>query len=275
MPSRHRILPSRGVLLVSTDVHGNAEDFGRLEAIFRDLRARERETHWVILGDIVHAPDAPARAAEPELYDYDDGSMEIVDRVLALREEAPDHVHFVLGNHDHGHVGGHHTAKFHDDEVDALESKLSEGERERLRGLFAEALLAVAAPCGVLLTHGSPSDALVDLSALDALPLDVRVMKYRERAVIRTLLGSYGQPDAVSKKMLGQVSSASGLELGVVIHGHDRDLEGYCSTGDHQACPVIFGAPRANKRYVLLDLGARYRSVSDLREGHEIRFLHA
>jgi hypothetical protein len=274
MARRHLVLPARGVLLVNTDVHGNAEDFARLEAVFREERAREPETHWVILGDVVHGPDAEARASEPELYGYPDGSMEIVDRIRVLREEAPDHVHFVLGNHDHGHVGGHHTKKFHEDEVEALEATLSEAERERLRAVFREALLAVAAPCGVLLTHGSPDDALTDLRVLDDVPLDVREMKYAQRMVIRSLLGSYGQPDAVSRKMLAQVSASTGLSLGVVIHGHDRDDRGFFVEGRHQLCPVIFGAPRANKRYVRLDLGARYASVEDVRDGHEIRRLH-
>lgn len=274
MPRRHRILPDRGVLLVNTDVHGNAEDFARLEAIFREERAREPETHWVILGDVVHGPDDEARTSEPDLYDYADGSMEIVDRIHALREEAPEHVHFVLGNHDHGHVGGHHTKKFHEDEVEALEEKLSDAQRERLRGLFGDALLAVAAPCGVLLTHGSPDDALSDLRVLDDVPLEVREMKYAQRIVIRALLGAYGQPDEVSKKMLAQVSATHGLSLGIVIHGHDRDEKGVFVEGHHQVCPVIFGAPRANKRYVRLDLAARYATADDLRDGHEIRRLY-
>jgi hypothetical protein len=34
---------------------------------------------------------------------------------------------------------------------------------------------------------------------------------------------------------------------------------------------VIFGAPRANKRYVCLDLAARYPDVHALRDGAEIR----
>lgn len=274
MARRHLILPDRGVLLVNTDVHGNAEDFARLEAIFRAERAADPETHWVILGDVVHGPDDEARASEPALYGYPDGSMEIVERIRALCEEAPEHVHFVLGNHDHGHVGGHHTKKFHEDEVEALEGTLSDEERARLHALFRDALLAVAAPCGVLLTHGSPDASLADLAALDDIPLEVREMKYSERLVMRSLLGSYGQPDEVTKKMLAQVSASSGLSLGVVIHGHDRDPAGYFREGRHQACPVIFGAPREDKRYVRLDLGKRYATVDDLRHEREVRRLY-
>ena len=123
---RHVVLPERGVLLVSTDVHGNLADFVRLEEIFAAEIAREPETHWVILGDVVHGPDERARVSHPDWYGYADDSMAIVDRILAAEAAAPGRVHFVLGNHDHGHVGGPHTAKFHADEVAALESGLSE-----------------------------------------------------------------------------------------------------------------------------------------------------
>lgn len=274
MPRRHLVLPSRGVAVVNTDVHGNLEDFARLETLFRAERAVEPETHWVILGDVVHGPDAEARRSQPELYDYPDGSMEIVDRIRALREEAPEHVHFVLGNHDHGHVGGHHTQKFYEDEVEALEGRLSGEEKARMHALFGDALLAVAAPCGVLMTHGAPDDSLQDLEFLDAIPLSIRDMKYAQRMVVRSLLTSYGQPDHVAKKMLDQVSAASGLTLGVVIHGHDRDPKGFFVEGRHQLCPVIFGAEKKDKRYVRLDLSASYADAHALRDGEEIRLLY-
>jgi len=259
---------------VNTDVHGNLEDFVRLESLFREERAREPETHWVILGDVVHGSDPEARKSQPELYDYADGSMEIVDRIRALREEAPDNVHFVLGNHDHGHVGGHHTQKFYEDEVEALEGRLSPEEKQRMHALFGDGLLAVVAPCGALMTHGAPDDALADLGFLDEIPLSIREMKYAQRLVLKSLLTSYGQPDPVAKKMLAQVSASSGLTLGIVIHGHDRDPKGWFVEGDHQICPVIFGAERPNKRYLRLDLGARYADAHALRDGEEIRRLY-
>jgi hypothetical protein len=43
-------------------------------------------------------------------------------------------VHFVLGNHDHGHVGGPHPRKFHADEVEALEALRDGAEIRRLHG---------------------------------------------------------------------------------------------------------------------------------------------
>jgi hypothetical protein len=217
---RHLVLPSYGVALVSTDLHGNRDDFRALERAFAALGP---DAHWVIPGDVVHAPDAASRAAAPALYDYDDGSMAIVDGVLAQQRAAPGRVHFVLGNHDHGHVGGPHPRKFHGDEVEALEATLTAAELGRMRALFTEALLAVVAPCGA---------------------------------------------------MLASVSRHGGWDLRVVIHGHDRDEAGFFYEGTTQLCPVIFGAPRAEKRYVVLDLGARYEAAASLRDGAEIRRLH-
>jgi len=224
---RHVVLPARGVLLVSTDVHGNLADILRLEEIFAEEAA------------------------------------------------APGRVHFVLGNHDHGHVGGPHTAKFHADEVAALESGLSEAQRGRLRGRFERAMLAAAAPCGVLMTHGSPDSTLSRLEDLDAVPLELKAMSLAQTRMLRALLTSYGQPKEECRAMLENVSRTSGLDLRVVVHGHDRDELGFFREGGNQVCPVIFGAARPDKRYVRLDLGARYDDADALRDGIEILRLHS
>jgi hypothetical protein len=66
----------------------------------------------------------------------------------------------------------------------------------------------------------------------------------------------------------------SGCRVNLHIHGHERDESGYFTEYGNQICPVIFGAPRENKRYLLLDLAGTYRSFEDLREGLEIRRLY-
>lgn len=274
MPARHRVLPTRGQLIVSTDVHGHGEDMRRLEARFRAALERSGEAHWVILGDLVHAPCEEARGDHPDLYDYPDESMALCDQVLRLQAEFPERVHYVLGNHDHGHVGGPHTSKFYPDEVEALEDRLSPAQRQRMAQLFSAALLAVVAPCGLLLCHGSPDEALVDVRLLDEIPLDIDQAQPTQRAVLRTLLTSYGQTDDVARCMLARVSASGGWDLRVVVHGHDRDERGYFHEGETQLCPVLFGAPREEKRYLQVDLAARYHRASDLRDGHEIRRLY-
>ena len=257
---------------MSTDLHGNLDDFRALEHTFAALGP---DAHWVILGDVVHAPDARSRRDDPALYDYDDGSLAIVDGILAQQRAAPGRVHFVLGNHDHGHVGGPHPRKFHHDEVEALEATLTPAEIARLRGLFARALLAVVAPCGALLTHGSPDDSLTSLDDLDVPSLALDDLDGRQRTVLRALLTAYGQTDDVARAMLSSVSRRGGWDLRVVIHGHDRDEAGFFYEGATQLCPVIFGAPRGEKRCVVLDLAARYADAHALRDGAEIRRVHS
>lgn len=245
---KSRILPAEGTCLVSTDVHGDAEDMFALDRIFREAPNR----HWVILGDIVHAP--------PEAVD---GSAEIVRLILERQREFPDRVHFVLGNHDYAHIGGPKTSKFYADEAAELESKLDAATIAALKSLFTDALLAVAAPCGVLMTHGSPDTTLTSLADLES----------PTPALLRTLLTSYGQPAATTAAMLKSVSA--GLDLRVVVHGHDRSEAGFFYEGGNQVCPCLFGAPRAAKRYVLLDLAARYERAESLRDGHELLRLYA
>ncbi len=267
---RHLVLPSRGTLIVSTDVHGNGDDLRAVRDHFLAALARDDEARWVILGDVVHAPDARARAEEPTLYDYPDESAAIVGEILRLQGLFPGRIHFVLGNHDYGHVGGYRTQKFHRDEVAHLESTLDEPARAAMRSLFGDALLAVAAPCGALLTHGSPDETLESLSDLDAITLPPAPDEGYQQRVLRSLLTCYGQPGEVTARTLAKLSTPE-LALTVVIHGHDRDACGWFTEGGNQLCPVIFGAPRSQKRYVRLDLAARYPDAAALRDGEEIQ----
>lgn len=271
MPARHTILPARGRLLVSTDLHGNRADLQRLAALFRRARAEDAETYWAVLGDTVHGPSPEARQKEPALYGYEDESFGMVQDLLALEQEHPGKLLYVLGNHDYGHVGGPRTGKFYPDEVGHLERSLDEAARALLKQFFARALLCVVAPCGALLAHGSPDDTLRALADLDDIPYPARD-PYHLR-ILRGFLLSYGQPRETTAALLARLSTPA-LPLTMVIHGHDRDELGYFTEGDNQVCPVIFGARREHKRYVWLDLGARYEGPGALREGVEILRLY-
>ena len=262
-------LPDRGRLLVSTDLHGNLEDF---DALRRRFEATP-DAIWVQLGDVVHGPDEESRRQRPALYDYPDESVAIVEAMLALKSDHPSRFHYVLGNHDHGHVGGPHPSKFHDDEVEALERDLPPAKRESVRALFADALLAVATPCGLLLTHGVPSDKLRSLAELDTLSLEVATNTERANELLRDLLTSYGQQPDVVARMLAKVS-LPGERFHLLVHGHDRDEAGFYVDGSNCLGLCIFGAPRANKRCLWADLSATYASAADLRDGVEIRRIH-
>ena len=269
MTRRHLILPDVGPLLVSTDLHGNLADLERLAAHFEALGPHAQ---WLVLGDLVHGPDLVTAKEKPELYGFTDRSPELIDRLWHLRREHPGRVHFVLGNHDAGHLGFRHTSKFHPDEVAALEKRLSPEQSRRLDALLTDALLAVAAPCGLLFTHGSPGEALTSLRELDG---ELPPKEPARRDAINELLWCYGQRGEVTARVLTRLSAEVGFPLHVVVHGHDRDESGWFVEGDNQVQPVIFGAPDANKRYLELDLAARYEAPASLRDGAEVRRLYS
>ncbi len=271
---RTLILPRRGRAMISTDLHGNGEDFRELRRRFLERVEHGEDLHWVLLGDLVHGPDERAREDQPELYDYPDESWEIVEGMIELRERWPQRVHLVLGNHDHGHVGGLRPGKFYEDEALHLESSLSEGQLEAMNALFRSALLLVLAPCGVALSHGSPDDSLHDPKQLDRISLDIERNSLEDNVTLHALLTAYGQRRDVTERMLVQLSRSVGFDLHLLIHGHDRDLDGWFVENGNQLCPVIFGALRGSKRYLELNLSARYRDPEDIREDRELLRLY-
>lgn len=269
------VLPKRGRLMVSTDLHGNWEDFAALRAHFLASAQARRKTHWVLLGDSVHGPSESARREEPALYGFEDRSWEIVAAISALRQTYPDRVHYVLGNHDHAHVGGLPTGKFYADEAKELESHLDTTQTATMYTLFESALIAVVAPCGLLLTHGSPDDTLEDIGDLD----DIQSLRVTDntpyhRRLLQTFLTHYGQRQHVTAALLGTVSKSMRKPIGVLVHGHDRATEGWYSEHPHTLGLVLFGAPRANRTFLEVNLAKRYRSASDLSVGREIKRLH-
>lgn len=271
---RHLVLPAQGRALVSTDLHGNRDDFAALRARFSALFADNPDTHWILAGDLVHGPDPATRAMGHALYGYDDASSGLVHELASLRREYPGHVHLLLGNHDHGHVGGPHTSKFHLDEVSALEATMSANDLRALRTLFEEALLAIALPCGALVCHGSPDDTLERLSDLDQLSLQTGTNDAYGERVLASILRSYGQPEARTERLLAKLSAGLPFPLTFVAHGHDKDEQGIFWEGKNQVCPVLFGAYREARRCLLLDLSARYEDARSLREGVEVLRVH-
>lgn len=270
---RFGLLPTAGSLMVSTDLHGNGEDFHALRQRFLARAAAAVDAYWLLLGDLVHGPDPASRQRDPSLYDFPDESWEIVQGVSDLQSQFPGQVLLVLGNHDYAHVGGPPTSKFWPNEAAHLESTLSPEQTERLRSLFHGALLVVAAACGVVFCHGSPGPRFLTPAQLNGIEYG-KIRSGEEAALLTELMTSYGQPGAVTEALLKRLSAATRLDLRLVVHGHDREPSGYFTEGGNQAEPVIFGAPKPNKRYLELDLGKHYSGLEDLREGLEIRRVH-
>ena len=269
---RFGILPNEGYLIVSTDLHGNGHDFRALHNRFDFLLNDGIDVHWAILGDLVHAPSPEARVSDPRFYDYDDESWYIVESVDKLSRKHPDRIWLVLGNHDFAHLAGPRTSKFYDDEVAYLESKLSEDQIAVMKQLFDSAYLVLASPCGILFAHGSPGLLLQHPEQINT--LNYESLEPKDYRLLKEILTSYGQSNRTTSQMLQNMSLSTGLELKLVVHGHDRDENGWFTEEGNQLQPVIFGAYKETKRYLEINLAGSYLTVDAIRDGFEIKKLY-
>jgi Calcineurin-like phosphoesterase len=263
-------LPDHGRLVVCTDLQGCLRDFRRISEIFEQEQARDGNAHLLFTGDLIHGP----HIAESEWPDflgeyYRDASGEVIVAFAELAEAHPGRIHALIGNHEHGHMGGPHTAKFAADEVVLLERILGAKRSAQMREIFESFALAAVAPCGAVFTHGAPAariDSVADLEAADlsgqayGSPLDVL-----DTPVVGKILWARSAAPAEARRFLRALGGT------ISIYGHDVIPEGFERIGDEQmVVSTSFGVFDANKVYVRLDLASRYRSVRDLRVGQEI-----
>jgi hypothetical protein len=264
-------LPDHGRLLVCTDLQGCLRDFHRIVQLFEQaLLDHQGDAHVLFTGDLIHGPlidpeDWPDFLGEY----YRDASGEVMIAYAGLTAKYPGRVHALLGNHEHGHIGGPHTAKFAADEVALLEQILGPSSAGRMRSIIHTFALAALSRCGIVFTHGAPAaqiDSVADLEAADlsgahyASPLDVL-----DTPIVGKILWARSATEAEARRFLRAVNGS------VAIYGHDVIPEGFETIGDTQmVVSTSFGVFDANKVYVSIDLAARYRVVHDLRIGHEI-----
>jgi hypothetical protein len=264
-------LPDHGRLLVCTDLQGCLRDYHRIVEIFERMRGDgDGDVHLLFTGDLIHGP----RLALEEWPDflgeyYRDASGEVIDELAALMQRHPGRVHALVGNHEHGHLGGPHTAKFAADEVTLLEQQLGAEATARMRGVMADFALLAIAPCGAVFTHGAPAATIASVRDIE----DTRLDGF-----------DHGSPlDVLDTPVLGAIlwaRSADPLTARAFVHalggtlciyGHDVIPEGFERIGDEQmVVSTSFGVFDRHKVYVELDLAARYRSVDELRVGREI-----
>lgn len=264
-------LPDHGRLLVCTDLQGCLRDYHRMVELFEQAReAAGGDAHVLFTGDLIHGPQIPKDEWPDFLGEwYWDQSAELVDEFVALNEKYPGHVHALLGNHEHGHIGGPHTAKFAVDEVALLEYTIGPEHSRRLAEVFNTFALAAVAPCGIVFTHGAPAAEIESIAEVEAVnvnefecesPLDILQVP-----VIGPILWARSAGRDIARQFL----RAMGGRLS--IYGHDVVPSGFERIGDEQMIvSTSFGVFDTNKVYLDLDLARSYTSVHDLQVGREI-----
>lgn len=273
-------LPREGVALFATDLHGNLRDYQRLEALYADEEARGQRPVLVLCGDLVHGPN-PAMNAPGEWPDYlgtpyVDRSAELLFRYIAFALRA--RTVCLMGNHEHAHVGGPTLGKFYPDEAAALERGMEPAAVGAAHAFLRRLPLLAVTRCGAVFTHAAPARHEPDLDAFEELSWggyeDLDINRMHAFDTVGGLLWSrYAEP-AAARAFL-EATSSDGLPKCFVAFGHDVIREGYEKVGREQICvSTSYGLHDERKTYLRLDLSARYESVDDLREGHEIRRLY-
>lgn len=264
-------LPDHGRLLVCTDLQGCMRDYLRMIELFEQaLHDNHGDAHLLFTGDLIHGPHI-----EPEDWPdflgeyYRDASGEVMIAFSELASRYPGRVHALLGNHEHGHIGGPHTAKFAADEVALLEHILGPSGSARMRGIIHTFSLAAVTRCGAVFTHAAPAaviESIADLEAADlsgrdlSSPLDVL-----DTPVVGKVLWARSATEAEARRFTKAMGGT------ISIYGHDVIPEGFEKVGHEQiVVSTSFGCFDTNKMYVSLDLAGRYKSVNELRIGAEL-----
>lgn len=271
--SRVLRLPDHGRLIVCTDLQGCLRDFERIVELFHAARADSGgDAHILFTGDLVHGPHIDPEDWPDFLGEYyRDQSGEVVEGFVALRDKFPGFVHAIMGNHEHGHVGGPHTAKFAMDEVVLLESILGPVRSEWLRDVLCDLPLIALAPCGAVFTHGAPAAEIDSLQEIEDAEIDLRAIAVDSPVdifqvpVVGPLLWARSASAETARRFLSAVGGT------ISLYGHDVIPEGFERVGDEQmVVSTSFGVFDVNKVYLDLDLGARYQTVTELQVGREI-----
>ena len=268
-------LPDHGHLIVCTDLQGCLRDFRAIVSVFeRALHETDGDAHIIFTGDLVHGPHLTQEQWPDFLGEYyRDNSGEVVEGFVELADTYPGRVHALLGNHEHGHIGGPHTAKFALDEVALLERILGPERSHRLRQAIQGFALAAVAPCGAVFTHGAPAADIHSIDEIEAAALTGydydHIIDILEIPVVGPILWARSATDSAAQQFVHALGGT------ISIYGHDVIPEGFERIGDTQiVVSTSFGVFDSNKVYLDLDLAAGYQTVRDLRVGREIKPLY-
>ena len=265
------VFPDQGKLLVGSDLHGNKKDYLQLMEIFSKEADSGKEIYLLWLGDLIHGPQRPEKD-----FAYSDESDFILEHFLRMKKNFPDQLFSLMGNHEHGHVGGPHTSKFCEDEVKEMSRKAGEKYWTQLALMKSFPLLALT-PAGITFTHGAPSESVGSLQ--DILEASYSGHTHREinemySVPVLDLLWMRGCTEKTAKHFLRRVKYP-GLENRLAVYGHDIIREGFERENPHSlVLSTSFGVEEKHKTYLDLDLSRSYHSTLDIREGIELKKLY-
>ena len=210
-----------------------------------------------LCGDLVHGPAlAPHEWPEHLGTWYSDASAELLDEAWRLQRRFPGQVHYLLGNHEHAHLGGPRLAKFHPDEARHLEDTYGPARFADARAWLAGWPLAAVAPAaGIAFTHAAPHAVIASAADLDAAPLtgfeDVPLHEMAATGPVGALLWARTTTTERATAFLRALHPA----CRVAVFGHDVIREGHLVEREPLLCvSTSFGCHDGDKVYLEWDL---------------------
>ena len=276
IPVRRMVsLPDSGRLIVATDLQGNLGDFEAVERVFEEAR-REQEAFLVLTGDLVHGPEIEGDEWPPHLGSFYRGdSRTVLRRARELRDRHPGHVFYLMGNHEHAHIGGPVVSKFFPNEAERLESLLGLEESASMREWMRNwPFIAVAKSAGLVMLHAAPHAQIECPEDLEALPLEhgtlASELDIEARTVLLSLLWARSTSQERARSFLDAISPA----MTVAVYGHDVARGGYAIDTEPLLCiSTSFGCFDGDKMYLDWDLSRRAGSAEEVaREGLKLLY---
>ncbi len=259
-------LPSEGRLIMATDLQGNVRDFLALEKIYENAASQPGGAILVVTGDLVHGPELDAHEWPEHLGSYYHGDSPALTKLArALADRHPGRVHFLLGNHEHAHVGGPVVSKFFPNEAERLESLLGdEGTRELRAWLETWPFVAVAPSAGIAMMHAAPHAPIGSARDLERLPLapdDDDPNDIDGRSTMIALLWARTTSTDRARSFLRALDP----QLSVAVYGHDVAHRGFAIDREPLLCvSTSFGCHDGDKLYLSWDLSKRAESARHL-----------
>jgi hypothetical protein len=266
-------LPDRGRLIVATDLQGNVADFERVAAAFRKAAAEPDGAALVVTGDLVHGPEIPEGHWPEYLGTYFRAdSKRLLELAQELSEEHPGRVHYLLGNHEHAHVGGPVVSKFFANEALRLERLMGAERSAFVRDWFKSwPLVAIARRAGILMLHAAPNATLSSPADLDRVRLDP---PGGAEGVVDEVLAEVLWARTASESRAWSFLRVFDPGLAVAVYGHDVARGGYEIDREPLLCiSTSFGCFDGDKLYLEWDLARPAKSAHEV-AAHGLRPLY-
>ncbi len=268
-------LPDRGRLIVATDVQGHVADFDCVARRFTEAMKDKDGAILVVTGDLVHGPELEERDWPDYLGSFYHGdSKTVLEHAAELEDRFPGRVHYLLGNHEHSHVGGPVVSKFFPDEAERLEQLLGVEGTLRMRAwLKTWPFVALAKKARIVMMHAAPHAKIKSTEDLERLPLDGSYDIPLEDMAARSTLGALLWARTTSTERAFAFLHAIDPEARVAVYGHDVARTGYAIEREPLLCvSTSFGCYDGDKLYLEWDLSQPVESAQHLSSGLRVLY---